>query len=172
MIQLTVRGMSQDIDFETGGQTNFIMLQLPGGKVFRAAVEDEVAQMLMNVAAGMPSDAQVASPIEYASQPSPMSDEDRQQIATAMEQSGQMQMSEDQDGEAVLDFGGGGMPAAADLQKMSIEEIEKLPQEMVMRGKTISSGVLDDMGNMRSIPGGGVDAGEVVGDDDDGTDQI
>lgn len=154
-LNLVVKGVSQDLDFETGGMTNFVLLQLPGGKTFRAAVEDDVAQAIIGAASG--------GTLSAPEQSAPFDEQDLERLRVQAEQQSMRNMVGD-DGETVMDFGGdvdeGGYPV--DEQP----EVRVSP-EQVMRGRSVSSGLLDDMGNLINVPGGGADPGEVVSEDDD-----
>jgi len=167
-LSLLVKGVSQDLDFETGSMTNFVLLQLPSGKTFRAAVEDEIAQAVIGAASGGAAPEQSMQELFHEQQP-PMDQELERLRAQAERQS--MRTMVGDNGETVMDFGGD----ADETGEYLAEEHPRahLSPEQVMRGKTVSSGLLDDMGNLTSVPGGGVDPGEVVSvDDEDVTESI
>lgn len=51
-LHLLVRGASQEMDFETGALTNYLVLQIPDGRLVRAAVDDDVAQAIIGIVSG------------------------------------------------------------------------------------------------------------------------
>lgn len=158
-LRLDVKGVSQDLDFDTGAMANFVILELPDGKAFRAAVEDDVAQIIISAATNGSEQQSEQSMQELYDEQLPGMQAEWNQLKDA-----EQQMRQGLDGdEAVMEFGGDvGEPNYA-----------KLSPEQIMKGKKVPSHFLDEMGNLTKVPGGGVDPGEVVSDDDeDGTESI
>jgi hypothetical protein len=173
-LSLLVKGVSQDLDFETGGMTNFVVLQLPDGRAFRASVDDAVAQVIIGAAT---NGVEVTEPKQtvqemYKEQEPTMQAELERIKAKAEVQEDPMRHTLDNDGQVIAEFGGMTEEEMAYLST-GWSEVPKRTHEQVMRGRTVPSHLVDDMGNLSSVPGGGVDPGEVVAmDDEDGTDSI
>jgi len=172
-LMLAVVGVSQDLDFQSGSMTNFVVLELPDGGPFRAAVDDGVAQAIISAAtSGLPPrQGMQGLPDEQAA----MAQADLERLRSQADRQDAMRASVDEDGQPIMEFGGdGGQPADEDEPvHVSRPTAPRPTPEQVMAGRRIQPGMLDDMGNLTSVSGGGVDPGEVVVmGDEDGTESI
>lgn len=174
-ISLPVKGVSQDLDFATGAMTNFVVLELPDGRAFRAAVEDEVAQAIISAATNGASAAahavrRVEAPTINQQQ---TMQEELKRLKQQVAQHDPMRDAVDEDGQLIMEFGGDEQPEELVPTR---SRTPKLTPEQVMKGRQVPDHLIDEMGNLTEIPGGGgVDPGEVVSMDDadeDGTESI
>jgi len=185
-MDLTIVSLSQDVSFEDGSITNFLLLRLPSGHVIRAVVMEDAAKLLVeNLASqkmGVPMEAPTprAQPGVYEP-PAPAMPSAPQR--TMMTDAGEARVfGGDGDPEEEEEPSGPWMPGGVDrgpevsapaqqtwtnpdeqlraYKQQQKEQAARIKMGGTFNGKHIPK---DDMGYPRVAGGSGADPGEVMG---------
>ena len=200
-MDLQVLSLSQDVSFEDGSITNFVVLRSPSGHVLRAVITDESARLLVeNLAA-----QKVGSPMPARQAPSPQYPQApvapppaRQHVP---DDDGPVVFGGDPDGDGAAPAPAPWLPTAedpppptgftppptppqeyadVDSQTRAYKRQQRLQNEQMKRGGTFNGKHIpkDDAGYPIVAGGQGADPGELVGGggaggaDEDGVGQV